>query len=314
MAKINPDPLSEITYPVGAVSRLTGLSPDVLRAWERRYRIVQPTRTDGGTRRYSAQEVERLLLVKTAVDAGHRIGQVARMDEAQLRQLAVRHPPELAPPNAGIAEVLASLERLDSAEAERLLSQQLAALGPTRFAQEVALPLLQEIGREWEESRLCIASEHLGSTLLRSLLGACLRPTRVHREAPRIVFATPPGERHEMGLLIAAISALSAGAQPIFLGIELPEDQLVHAVRSTGARALALGIVRLPRSLWEPFASSLRSALPADVELWVGGRVDDLEPPAPGVHVLGSVADLERRVELLSLQPRASHSRPATEG
>jgi len=82
----------ELTYPLRTVARLTGLSPEVLRAWERRYRVVTPARTPGGTRRYSAADLERLRLLKAAVDAGHRIGDVARLDVAELSRRSTRVP------------------------------------------------------------------------------------------------------------------------------------------------------------------------------------------------------------------------------
>lgn len=295
---------TEITYPMGAAARLTGLSPDVLRAWERRYGVVEPVRTDGGTRRYRASDLERLRGIKALVDAGHRIGEVARLDRAELERRLAAAPQERHPADP-IEGALDALSRLDAAEAERLVSEQLAALGPVRFARHFALPLLQEIGEAWTRARVCIASEHLGSSLLRSLLGAALRPSALHRGAPRIVFATPAGERHELGLLIAALSALGAGAYPVYLGPDLPVGELLVAVERTGAPALALGIVALPVADAERFLRALRAGLPEDVELWVGGsRTTELTLPA-GVALVSSLDALEQRTEMLGLRGNA---------
>ena len=87
MAETKTEPL-ELTYPLRTVARLTGLSPHVLRAWERRYEVVVPLRTEGGTRRYRSADLERLRLVKSAVDAGHRVGQIAQLGDAELKQKA----------------------------------------------------------------------------------------------------------------------------------------------------------------------------------------------------------------------------------
>jgi len=295
----------EITYPVGAAARLTGLSPDVLRAWERRYGVVEPVRSAGGTRRYRASDLDRLRLVKAAVDAGHRIGEVARLDEDELeRRLAAATSGERQAPDA-IEATLDALARLDAAEAERLVSEQLAALGPVRFARRFALPLLEAIGEAWTRARVCIASEHLGSALLRSLLGAALRPSALHRDAPRVVLATPTGERHELGVLGAALAALGAGAHPVYLGADLPVEELLGAVERTGARALALGVVALPSAGAERSVRALRAGLPEDVELWVGGsRAHELELP-PGAVLVGSLDALEQRVEMLRLRRQA---------
>jgi DNA-binding transcriptional MerR regulator len=289
----------EPTYPVRAAARMTGLTPDLLRAWERRYGVVSPVRTKGGTRRYRASDLERLRLLKAASDAGHRIGELAGLDrEALERRLA---SPSEAPTSA-VEAVVAALGRLDGDEAERLISLQLAALGPVRFARELALPLLHEIGERWAGDRLCAASEHLGTALLRSLLGTALRPTLTSRQGPRIVFATPAGDRHELGLLIAALVALGAGGNPLYLGPELPVEELVHAVNVVGAGALALGITVLPAGEALAAVRALRAALPDAVELWIGGaRARELALSA-GAIALDSLETLERRVTLLALR------------
>jgi DNA-binding transcriptional MerR regulator len=289
----------EATFPVRAAARLTGVSPDLLRAWERRYRVVEPLRSPGGTRRYRAADLERLRLVKAAVDAGHRIGEVAPLAQAELERRAAQ--PRAREPGP-IEAALAALARLDAGEAERLVSLQLAALGPTRFAREFALPLLVEIGAGWASSRVCAASEHLGTALLRSLLGAALRPTRASQSGPRIVFATPSGERHELGLLAAAIAAIGAGGNAIYLGPDLPVEELVGAVATSGAAALAIGLVALPAAEAERAVRRLREGLDEGVELWLGGpRSAEVALP-PRVRRLDSLEAIERGVALLGLR------------
>jgi len=288
--------LEKTTYSVGATARLTGLSPDVLRAWERRYEVVVPVRTEGGTRRYRASDLERLRLVKAAVDAGHRIGEVVKLDPAELeRRIAASAPPR----GTSVDDALAALERLNGGKAERLISAQLAALGPTQFVNQFALPLLHAMGDGWANQRLCIASEHLGSALLRSLLGSALRPGASHRDAPVVVFATLPGERHELGLLIAALIALGAGANPLYLGSDLPIDELIRAVEMSRASALALSLVALDPEAASSALRTLRSGLPPRVEIWIGGaHTEDVEMPERSQRI-DSLPQLERHVELL---------------
>ena len=289
---------SEITYPLGAVTRLTGLSPHVLRAWERRYHVVEPLRTPGGTRRYRASDLERLRRVKAAVDAGHRISDVADLDDDALARLA--EPGER--PGDPLARALAAVARLDALEAERTIAEQLAALGPVRFAHRFALPLLEAVGEGWASDRVCMASEHLVTGLIRSLLGAALRPSAVSRAAPPILFATPSGERHEIGLLVAALTALGAGGNPVYLGAELPVDELVGAVRASGAAALAVGLVVVPEDEASALVAQLRERLPRHVELWIGGPIAArIELPA-GVLAVDSLEALEQRVAALNLR------------
>ena len=298
MSEPDPAPL-ELTYPLRTAARLTGLSPAVLRAWERRYGVVVPARTAGGTRRYSAADLERLRLVKAAVDAGHRIGVVAALEPDELRRRARVSD---APEEAGLSEVLSALGRLDAAAVQRRLSIQLSTLGAPRFAREIALPLVDEIGRRWSDGRLSIAAEHLATSILRSLLGAALQPTAASLAGPRIVFATPPGEPHELGLLIAALVALGAGAQPLYLGVDVPAEDLLAAARASGASAVALGVVTVSEEDAQATVTSLREGLPARVALWLGGAGAASLGARAGVEVVDSLDALERRVALMALE------------
>ena len=234
MTGAESDISAETTYPLGTATRLTGLSAEVLRAWERRYGAVQPPRTPGGTRRYRAQDLERLRLLKAAVDAGHRISEVAQLEDAELVQRANLNRETS---NQHLEQTLAALKQLNSTESQRLLASQLSALGPVRFATDFALPLVREIGERWAAGHMSIAAEHLASGLLRSMLGSALQPNALSLMGPRIVFATPNGERHELGLQMAALTAMGAGANPVYLGAEVPVEDLLGAVESTGAAA-----------------------------------------------------------------------------
>jgi DNA-binding transcriptional MerR regulator len=289
----------ELTYPLRTAARLTGLSPELLRAWERRHGVVQPIRTPGGTRRYSAADIERLRLLKATVDAGQRIGQIAHLELAELKRRAVVAE---APSVGRLDEILSALGHLEGAEAQRKLSLQLSALGPARFAREVALPLLREIGDRWAHGQMGIAPEHLASGVLRSLVGSALQPTATSLLGPRIVFATPTGERHELGLLMAAVTALGAGANPLYLGAELPVEDLLGAVEGSGAAALALSLVSIPAAQAARAVSALRGGLADGVHLWLGGAGASRDELPDGVERIESLEDFEQRVELLGFE------------
>ncbi len=298
MASSKSDPV-ELTYPLRTAARLTGLSPEVLRAWERRYGVVRPVRTAGGTRRYRSADLERLRLVKAAVDAGHRVGEVANLDLTELKRRSTHADTR---PYQNLEPVIHALEHLEGAECQRLLSLELSALGAVRFSREVALPLVYEIGQRWATGQMGIASEHLATALLRSLLGSALQPTVASLRGPRIVFATPTDERHELGLLMAALTALGAGANPLYLGVELPSNDLLSAAEETGAAALALGIVTIHADHATRIVGTLRAGLPSEVQLWLGGSgARDLQLP-DGVEYIESLEDLEQRVTLLGLE------------
>jgi len=294
----------EMTYPLRSAARLTGLSPELLRAWERRYGVVEPIRTPGGTRRYRASDLERLRLLKAAIASGHRIGALAGLSNPELEQLGIATE---AAPRDRLEAILAALDALDGAEAQRLLALQLSALGAVAFARELAMPLAREIGERWVGQRMRIASEHLATAVLRSMLGSALQPSATALRGARIVFATLAGERHELGLLMAALASMGAGANPLYLGPEVPVEDLLHAVSRSGAAALALSIIAAPASEVAGPLAALRAGLPADVHLWVGGAgARALTLPARVQHI-ESLEQLEQRVGLLAFEKPRKH-------
>lgn len=291
---------TEMNYSLGVVSRLTGLSPHVLRAWERRYGAVEPMRTPGGTRRYRESDLARLRLLQAAVAAGHPIGDVARLDEAELRRRASVGETQEQPP---LRAVLDALDALDAEEAERLLGIQLAALGPRRFAQTVALPLLVEVGSRWERNELCIASEHLASSVIRSLLGPLLRRRGVV-PTPALLFTTLPGDLHEIAVLVAAVISVDLGANAIFLGPNMPPKEVAIAVEKAGAAAVVVGVSCFNGAATrESGLRELRKVVPSEVAIWVGGSgLEGIELPK-GVEALASLDALEQRVAAHVLRP-----------
>ena len=207
-----------------------------------------------------------------------------------------------APSTGWLDETLSALERLDGPEAQRLLSLQLSALGPVRFAREFAAPLVREIGDRWAADRLPIASEHLATGVLRSMFGSALQPTAACLLGPRIVFATPTGERHELGLQMAALTALAAGANPIYLGAELHVEELRDSVERAGAAALALSLVTLPPNRAAQAVRAIRGRLPGGVHLWLGGAAASALEPGDGVDCFDSLEAFEQRVALLGFE------------
>ncbi|MCH2169953.1 MerR family transcriptional regulator [Myxococcota bacterium] len=288
---------TEPTYPLGITARLTGLSPELLRAWERRYAAVEPLRTPGGTRRYRARDLERLRLLKAAVVAGKRIGQIAHLDLEQLRHAAVVS--DSPAPSSPIEAMLDSLVRLDAAEFQRALSLQLSTLGPRRFVDHIAAPLAREVGERWARGELSIAAEHLSTGALRSLLGSALQPSSKSLGGPQVVFATPPKEGHEMGIMMAALAAIEAGSNVTYLGPNMPVEELIQAVETVDAAALALSIVTLSPDDAEHVISQLREELPDKVALWLGGSgVGEIES-RPGIEMITDLDTLEQRIALL---------------
>lgn len=286
-------------YPVKAVSRITGLSPENLRAWERRYGVVEPGRDAAGRRAYSAADVERLRLYKRLVDAGHAIRHVAAMDEPERQRLIAELDAAGAPPDLGpVREELMSLvERYDAAGLERRLGLVMATLEVDLVVEQVLSPLLEAVGRAWRSGDLDIAQERLLSGAIRSRVLAILgTPPDL---APAILAATPSGERHELGLLMFALRAARRLVPLRYLGPDLPLVELQRLARRFRPRVLALSLVNPPA---EGLAAEL-AALAADApEVWLGGQgAADLRGHLPdGCRILASAGDIRRALDGLA--------------
>lgn len=275
----------EKRHPIEVVSRRTGLSKDLLRAWERRYGAVRPARSSGGRRLYSDGDVERLLLLRRATGAGRRIKTVVALEPEQLASLvredeaareASRTQPESAVASAEadyVRAALAAVEKLDSAQLAVLLDRAAAALGTEAFATGVAGPLLREVGDGWHRGSLSPRHEHLASAALRGVLTRLAGVGEITPDAPGIVVATPAGQSHEFGALLIAAIAASRGWRVTYLGSDLPASDIAETVAATGARAVALSLV-YPAG--DPHVASelreLRRSLPSETELLLGGR------------------------------------------
>lgn len=257
------------TFPMRVAARLTGVSPERMRAWESRHGAVVPLRTAGGSRRYTHSDLERLTLLRRAVEAGHRIREIARLDAAELEARLAKPEPE--PDVARHEALLAAIQRLDESEIRARLEAERDALGSVAFARDTVLGLARAVGDRWAAGSLPVATEHLATSIMRSMLAESLGRTPDAGLGPKIVFATPQDERHDLGLLVAAVLAKHEGATPIFVGADVPEADLVATVRTARAEALALGFVTLPRERVESVLRSVRRALPPQVAIWAGG-------------------------------------------
>ena len=264
-------------YPIRAVSKLTGIGIDTLRAWERRLGAITPAR-DGRGRMYTDADVARLRLLRSAVDQGHSIGRLAALGDEELRHLAgtasaVAPTAAEPPPQATIntAALDTALCRFDTAGVDQEIAHLAAVLRPLALLRDVVMPLLAQVGDDWQHGRVGVPREHLMSAAIRGLLSSLLR-LYVRQDAPvSLLFTTLPGERHEIGTLGAGMLAASSGLGVAYLGADLPTRDIVQSVKAAGARALVLGLTSASSGKAERSLRSIIRTLPRDVELWVGG-------------------------------------------
>jgi DNA-binding transcriptional MerR regulator/methylmalonyl-CoA mutase cobalamin-binding subunit len=265
-------------YPIRAVSKLTGVAIDTLRAWERRHSAVTPIRDDRG-RMYTDADIARLRLLRGAVEHGHSIGRLARLTDAELRQLAAAgasavsevDPPRRTPIDT--AALTAALQKYDATAIDQQISRLASVLPSLELLRDVLMPVLAQVGDDWHRGPARIAHEHLMSSTIRNILGSFLRLYARPEVSTRLLFATPAGERHEIGTLGAAMLAASSGLGVAYLGPDLPAREIVASVKPAGAQVLVLGLTATSKAkAQERELRAIVHDLPAAVELWAGGR------------------------------------------
>jgi len=304
-------------HPIGVAAERTGLSQEVLRVWERRYGVVEPSRAGGGQRLYSDADLERLLLLRRATQGGRAIGQVATLSIEELSQL-VRADDDARAERGSAAmeregdreldleEAIGYARKLDSERLELLLKRTAAIMGAPRFLERAAAPFLRKVGDEWHGGRLSTAQEHLATAVVQRVVISILGSLSQREGAPTFLVGGPSGERHEMGGLLAAAVAASEGWRVVYLGTDLPAPEIAEAARASGARAVGLSVVFVEdRERTVAELSTVRELLPPSVPLLIGGggaRVLEEELADPGTRFVADLEDL--RQSLRAHNPR----------
>lgn len=285
-----PDPSAH--YSIGDIAEETGITPETLRVWERRYGAPVPNRMPSGHRRYSGAQMIWLRDVAEALARGMRPGRVLKMPPDVLRAaLGELSGPDTDP--ADHREVFAYIEAFDGDALADHLRQAAKENDTLSFLEHHLAPLVASVGRGWAEGRLSVRHEHFftatASDVLRALVAAMPR----HRAHPRIVLSTLEGEWHGLGLQMAVMLAGAHGIIPYVLGVSTPDVDLVRTVVDLEAHvlgvsvSLATGGIETDRRL-----AALRSELPASVDLVVGGEGARRGRRGPrGIRYVQSLAD-----------------------
>jgi MerR family transcriptional regulator, light-induced transcriptional regulator len=222
-------------YRIGELSRRVGVSQDLLRAWERRYGLLRPVRTEKGYRLYTPADEGRVRRMQALLDEGLSAAEAARTVRIPEQQSASTGSG--AGPDRADA-LTAAVVSMDEAAAQRELDAVFTELTVETALRDVVLPCLHRIGEGWACGELSVAQEHFASQVLRGrLLGLARGWGR--GEGPRVVLACPPGERHDLALLAFGIVLARRGWAPTFLGGDAP----VAAIDEAAARTGAAGVV-----------------------------------------------------------------------
>ena len=277
-------------FSIKIAARKSGLTPFLIRAWERRYNAVEPFRTPTNQRRYTHENIDRLTKLRQTVDAGYRIGDIAHMSNTELENLAaIKTGPakDMLPfqPDFSSTVIESSeevneyingayryIQDMNEAGLENLLSRASITMTQPEFLDKVILPLTKMVGDKWHIGEIRISQEHMATWVIKSILSGLLRSHRFLAGAPMMVVTTPAGQLHEIGALAVAISGAHCGWNVTYLGPDLPAEEIAAMALRTQASLVALSLVYpgndplLPDEL-----GRLKYLLPRHVSIVAGG-------------------------------------------
>jgi DNA-binding transcriptional MerR regulator len=263
---------------VGELARRVGVAPETLRAWERRYGVLRPQRTEAGYRVYGIADVARARRMRELIESGWAAGEAAG---------AVNETPEPeAPGGTGASdELLSALLGFDATAGHAAFDRVLGSRSLDTALSDVVLTTLREVGDRWERGEISVAQEHFATDLISGRLRGLGREWG-DGLGPSAVLACPPGERHDVGLLCCGLALDRRGWRVTYLGADTPVDALESVVRTVTPSIVVIGsILAGPLYAAAPALSRLAETVP--VAVGGGGACADLAAASSAHHLLG---------------------------
>ncbi|MEK7311970.1 MAG: cobalamin-dependent protein [Chloroflexota bacterium] len=300
-------------YSIKAVCVQTGIRAVTLRAWERRYNLLTPHRTDSNYRLYSERDVALLRWLKARVDSGMSISSAAA-ELVEMRengkwpdQMPVLQPPVPVqapnPPSQYAERLFRALVGLDEATASAVLAEAHSLFDLTSVCAEIMTPCLVKIGEAWHDGDILISTEHLSSNYLRGRLVNLMQSFPARRAAPRVIMGCAPSEQHEIGMLILAVLLRRDGYRVDYLGANIPAEDLIDYIRAErpALACFTAGSEETARELRHIY-NGIAGMRPA-VKFGYGGRAFITNPAlcetVPGVFLGDTAADAVAQIQQL---------------
>jgi DNA-binding transcriptional MerR regulator len=255
-------------YPIRAVSELTGVNAVTLRAWERRYGLIRPERTPKGHRLYSQNDIDTIQQILDELGKGIAISRVAE---------ALQMQPAAKTADADVwmryqARMIEAISRFDENVLDATYNEAMALYPVDIVTRQLLTPLLKQLGERWQTSQGSVAEEHFFSVFMRNKLGARFHHRNMRNTGPCLIAACLPGEHHEFGLLLFALSAHARGYRLILLGADMPLTELPYVIQRTQSDGIVLsGSVLLDSDMFKDQLRQLTQT--SNLPIFVGGQV-----------------------------------------
>jgi len=308
-------------YNIQIVSQITGISAHTLRAWEKRYQIIEPDRNDTGRRLYSQSEIEKLQVIKSLIEAGQTIGVLAKLDHAARVKLLQSQKNQ-----AGMVRDVSPKIKVEF-DYQQILQNILMALhnykldiiahefakciyqiSAREFAFKIIMPLFKSVGEMVYNNKFSVAQEHSLSAITTFYIGKLVtsQKNKTDNLKTKICLATPQGELHSLGILLAALLCHHHEVEFIYLGEDMPAASIAEVARSTGATHLILGVMkhanRYSQYNLSDYLNQITAVLPTPFEIWIGGPSEEIaqfQIKGHKISALASFEELEQKLKML---------------
>ena len=284
---------------IGELSRRTGVSPELLRAWERRYDLLRPKRSSGGLRLYSLEDLERVRRMSRHIADGVAAREAAGLalraagggepasGSAGERALAAFDP------QRALSDLARAVETFDEPAAQAILDELFSAATIDAVLAQVVVPFLHDVGDRWQRGELSVAQEHFASNLLRGRLLGLGRGWGAG-SGPRALLACPSGERHDLGLISFGLALRARGWRIAFLGSATPTESIIRAAHTLTPALLVVSATAA--ELLRPVLGELAALPPATTVAVAGAGAREVETPESVMALAGDPVGEAARV------------------
>lgn len=299
-------------FSIQFVSRVTGINPHTIRAWEKRYQVVTPERDKKGRRLYQQSQIDRLIMLQELVDIGNKISDLAKLADEQLKNLCEQYTvagklitqksehSEAIDVNETLQNLLLALQHYKLDILSHELEKIKGLMNQRDFALNILLPLLAEVGVQVQHRLLNIAQEHALMSILKFHIGQTLYQRYVFRNKNKfsVLLVTPEGETHEFGILIAALLCSHYKINFYFLGANLPLEALLEAYQQINPSVIISSIARpldeFNKGYIQEYIETISGKVSEQTQLWFGGVQTSAMPSYPNVKLFTSIRSLDQ--------------------
>lgn len=300
-------------YSMKAVAELTGITPDTIRAWEKRHHAISPSRESNGRRQYNGNHVSRLRLLRQATKLGHPISKIAKMSETNLQVLIEeKHDDaELNKVSALTDKLVGAIQNYETSICDEILGLAATGMPPIEYCQKLLGPTLVEVGNLWETGKINSAQEHLLTTSIKRHLFSLIQVYQRQSTGPKLMFTTLNQDPHELGILMCCLVAAGQRFQCLYFGPGIPYNDMGHAIARISPKVLVLGTVqKLKCSTLMEELTHLCNYIPNQSEIWIGGSGTvhiDTETLSKKCRLLATFDEFSEQLSYLKIVNSAQH-------